>query len=138
MSAASDSMLRPKQRARGPRAVWAIWALVCTPAERRARVLFLFAPSWRRMSSSSGDDGQASDAFNDDDDELRVKRRGASIRRSSLEMPAAGGTSSSREAATDKPSQLLGGTPLDHDEDTLSHLMGVMRMRLLMAGEAVS
>ena len=73
------------------------------------------------MSSSSGDDGQASDAFNDDDDELCVKRRGASIRRSSLEMPAAGGTSSSREAATDKPSQLLGGTPLDHDEDTLSH-----------------
>ena len=98
------------------------------------------------------DDGLASDAFDDDDDELRVKlavRRllndetEEAIRRSSLETPAAGGASSSGEAATDeqsrlRPRQLLGGTPLDHDEDALSHLMGVMGMRLLMIGAAVS
>ena len=65
------------------------------------------------------------------------------IRRSLLETPAAGGPSSSREAATDeqsrlRPRQLLCGTPLDHDEDALSHLMGVMGMRLLMISAAVS
>ena len=38
--------------------------------------------------------------------------------------------------AADAPS--LAGTPLDHDEDALSHLMGVMGMRLLMIGAAVS
>ena len=98
------------------------------------------------------DDGLASDAFDDDDAELRVKlavRRllndetEEAIRRSSLETPAAGGASSSGEAATAeqsrlRPRQLLSGTPLDHDEDALSHLMGVMGMRLLMIGAAVS
>ena len=104
--------------------------------------------------SSSDDDGQASDAFDDDDDELRVKLAARrllnaeteeAIRRSSLEKPmptVSSASSSSREAATDDQSRLrpcqLGGTPLDHDEDALSHLMGVMGMRLLMIGAAVS
>jgi len=103
-------------------------------------------------ASDDDDDGLASDAFDDDDDELRVKlavRRflndetEEAICRSSHETPAACGASSSRETATDeqsrlRPRQLLGGTPLDHDEDALSHLMGVMGMRLLMIGAAVS
>ena len=114
------------------------------------RVLDNCCDNWR--DAFDEDDGLASDAFDDDDAELSVKlavRRllndetEEAIRRSSLETPAAGGASSSGEAATAeqsrlRPRQLLGGTPLDHDEDALSHLMGVMGMRLLMIGAAVS
>ena len=99
-----------------------------------------------QSDTSDADDCVASDAFDEDDDELRTKLAARrllmdeteeAIRLSSLETPVAGGPSSSREAATDeqsrlRPRQLLAGTPLDHDEDALSHLMGVMGMRLLM------
>ena len=105
-----------------------------------------------QSDTSDADDCVASDAFDEDDDELRTKLAARrllvdeteeAIRRSLLETPAASGPSSSKEAATDeksrlRPRQLLAGTPLDHDEDALSHLMGVMGMRLLMIGAAVS
>ena len=154
-------MQRPKERA-DPRPMphlppffsprWGEFAPCVPMPSSHGRASEAFPEDDGKSDTSDADDGVASDAFDEDDDELRTKLAARrllvdeteeAIRRSLLETPAASGPSSSREAATDeksrlRPRQLLAGTPLDHDEDALSHLMGVMGMRLLMIGAAVS
>ena len=91
---------------------------------------------------------RASDVFDNNDDELRGKLAARRLlndeteeaTREAIRLSLA---DLSGKAATDEqsrpcPRELLGGTPLDHNEDALSHLMGVMGMRLLMIGAAVS